>query len=553
MPTPYIAKAGDTLNSIAASQGFKNYKEAGITSVPSGNFDLIRPGDTINFGNSPSTAQTKTLVEPGVYKTPTGYVDNNGKSIPYKPIIQTTTTLDKKDQNIGIKIDALGNPQGNTGTYSPATNGSPTNPNTEKPVSYKTASGVAVSETPVEGSYTYKTPTTLQAGEKVGYGMDGKRYIIGKDGTVKNDAFADQEYQANEKEITKERERTALFDSLKSNLDTAHATLLDSIKNTFAIRRSKMEDINTRYNALKTNEGFSSNQARYMSDVNNGVLRDTEEKGEMRLMEIDAQEKELIAQAVQAKSTKDFELATKRMNELDALAKEKADTIQAVYKAAVDFNKALDEQAKELRLKEKEQFDQGTKVLTASAPALLKGYDSLKSQDEKIAFLQNYAKRLGVPTEMLLGTIEDERGKSSKESAEIARIEAQTGASERSNRPKASTTVDEFGNETATLDEKMSPEEQVRVQKEQDFFGTVDKMVASAFKNKAGVPVVTDKGYITHEAFKDLWGTAQKQGISRDAFLTRLQAKINLSTFSGAKKGYGLTDAEYTKLKKSNN
>lgn len=50
MAEQYDVKAGDTLNSIAKKYGFSNYKEAGINSVPSGNFDLIRVGDKINIG-----------------------------------------------------------------------------------------------------------------------------------------------------------------------------------------------------------------------------------------------------------------------------------------------------------------------------------------------------------------------------------------------------------------------------------------------------------------------------------------------------------------------
>lgn len=47
--TNYTVKQGDTLNSISQAAGFTNYKDAGITSVPSGNFDLIRPGEVISL------------------------------------------------------------------------------------------------------------------------------------------------------------------------------------------------------------------------------------------------------------------------------------------------------------------------------------------------------------------------------------------------------------------------------------------------------------------------------------------------------------------------
>lgn len=59
MAIKYVVKQGDTLNDIAKGYGYKNYKDAGISSVPSGNFDLIRPGEEINIGNyDPTKAST---------------------------------------------------------------------------------------------------------------------------------------------------------------------------------------------------------------------------------------------------------------------------------------------------------------------------------------------------------------------------------------------------------------------------------------------------------------------------------------------------------------
>jgi cytochrome c-type protein NapB len=48
----YIVKSGDTLNEIVHNLGFKSKKDAGITSVPSGNFDLLRVGDVIKYKDS---------------------------------------------------------------------------------------------------------------------------------------------------------------------------------------------------------------------------------------------------------------------------------------------------------------------------------------------------------------------------------------------------------------------------------------------------------------------------------------------------------------------
>lgn len=58
MATKYVVKPGDTLNSIAQRAGFKDYKAAGISSVPSGNFDLIRPGEEITMNGSSNQVST---------------------------------------------------------------------------------------------------------------------------------------------------------------------------------------------------------------------------------------------------------------------------------------------------------------------------------------------------------------------------------------------------------------------------------------------------------------------------------------------------------------
>lgn len=65
----YTVKAGDTLNSIAQAQGYANYREAGITSVPSGNFNLIRPGDVITIGGKATTPTSATVTSDEITET----------------------------------------------------------------------------------------------------------------------------------------------------------------------------------------------------------------------------------------------------------------------------------------------------------------------------------------------------------------------------------------------------------------------------------------------------------------------------------------------------
>ncbi len=66
MAYKYTVKEGDTLNSIAQQHGFSNYQSAGVSSVPSGNFNLIRPGETVEMANYtgavPTIGQTPVVI-----------------------------------------------------------------------------------------------------------------------------------------------------------------------------------------------------------------------------------------------------------------------------------------------------------------------------------------------------------------------------------------------------------------------------------------------------------------------------------------------------------
>lgn len=125
MAFKYKVQSGDTLNSISASHGFSNYKDAGISSVPSGNFDLVRPGDEIDLANyDPSKVKPIGVTSPvisskdvaGEFNTNSAKVDSLTKppatgvdtkpTDTTKPVVDPLKTSDpsKKDATTGDAI-----------------------------------------------------------------------------------------------------------------------------------------------------------------------------------------------------------------------------------------------------------------------------------------------------------------------------------------------------------------------------------------------------------------------------------------------------------------
>ena len=529
-------------------------KSLGQDSSFSARAKLAAEKGILNYtGSAAQNTELLSMVEPGVYKAPSGsgYVDSKGLSLAgYNPVMQTTSAQTRNDNTLIQKADAVTGQQGAQGQNTQVTSGqantvvsTPGQGTSGSQQTFTAPDGTTVvSLKPQTGAFSYKTPATLEAGQKIGYGSDGKRYIINKDGTTQNDVFADQEYETNKAYIAKEAQREREWADIQARADASHAALLEATKQQYAVRRQKMEDINRRYLGLQTEVGFEGNQARFMADVNNGVLADNETKGQLRLSEIDAEEKMLIAQIQQAKTSKDFEALSKRMADLDALGKEKQNAIQTVYKAAIDFNKAIDEQEKELIAAEKLKFEQGTKSLETSAPALIQAYDALTTKVEKQNYVEEMAKRLGITPEMVLGAIEKQRS----ENANDASLNASRDRSNQPKSKKATTEVDEFGNEVSVT---TTPEEKAAQTGKDDFFKIVDSMISEKYRFGDGVPVVTEKGYLTYKAFRDLADKAVEKGISREEFLKRYASKINRELLTATRSGYGLTDKEYNLVK----
>jgi hypothetical protein len=427
----YYSSKGQALPSVADRTG--DAAKAGITGTYTGTADQNNQLLSYYALQDKNNA-TKTMVEPGIYKSGDSYVNASGQAVNYTPAFQSTTQQNRQDQNNVTMLNGFTNPQqqqqqqpnGQTVQQPVVPGQTPSTP----ALTYKTPDGQGtVSETPVAGGYQYQNPATLQEGQKSGYGTDGKRYIINKDGSVTNDVFADREYQANKDSIDSLNRINTQYDEAKKGLDATHVAILL----------------------------FPGGQARYMADINNGYLQKQEEDNIANLADIDVKYNTLLLQAVQANNKEDFERLDKLNKEIKDTVDQKQTLIQKAYADSVNYTKSLNDQKKAVLDAEKQKYEQGIKTLTTSGPALLGAYDTIKTDKEKQAFLTDYATKLGVEPEMVLGAIEDQRTQSSKDTADLnaknrSNIKT-TGTGSGSGGKKTIQDIDfDFGNEPALDD-----------------------------------------------------------------------------------------------------
>ncbi len=353
-------------------------------------------------------------------------------------IIQSTQSTNAKDTANGSKIDttvtdtygpkpvptygsdvkdAQGNVIGqakydpNTGkplTDPNATNPTPTGapaPTNPNPTGPTTPDGKSLTDT-VPSGFSYNLPPLEDPTKKRMYSPDGHVYTVDAKGVATLDPTGEAEYAKNAEYNTKAAERNAMYDTYKKGLDQAHQALIDSIKVQADQQRIKMEELNKRTLGLKTVQGYRTGSAEYTPEIDTGILKKEEEEGMDRLSAIDANMKIALAQAVAAKSAKDFELLNARLDKIDQLQKAKEDAVQGIYKNYIDNAKMISDKLKETDTIARANRDQALQELTTKAPELVTQYDALKTPAEQKVWIDLVSKKTGLDPELILGEMQ---------------------------------------------------------------------------------------------------------------------------------------------------
>ena len=346
---------GENLNSISQKYGFANYKKAGISSVPSGNFDLIRPGEEITLGNyNPAEVKPFGSTEP--------VVSSNDGAGEYKSL---GTSLDKK-----------------------------LNPDYQ----YKLASGQIVNiGDPNINQDMLKGATYLGGGT----GTDplakkeeaGKGIVAGeKEFTSSGDPLYDEMIKSQETSKASSEQWAADMKSQVASLlprtlallDQQYASSVSNITNTYTKIIEEQKKIN-RVNIDRTTAYGLSSGAQYVPLEFTNAISDQEQKSSNAIAGLENERNDLLAKAKVSRD--EGELTTLREN-MDALNKVEETMRQRTKDLADQVQKRYELTVKVRKEQETKHQENVKKTMDMAKFKYIKDFQAAKDEEEKAKIIR---------------------------------------------------------------------------------------------------------------------------------------------------------------------
>lgn len=336
MPFSYTVKAGDTANAIANRYGFANYKEAGISTPASGNFDLIKEGETLNLGNyNPNNVQ-------GFKSTP--------------PIISSQDNKAEYMQN-STKLDGiLGAFKGITPEVT-----------TEKKTTVTPTKETVTTETDVTGDPLYDR--------------------LSKEAKAKEDAL-------NADALLKKAERESLYQTDLANLDEQTASRINSINLTY----DKLDAQQARINKLNTDRTLAyglANGGQYTPMDFTGAVSTIEQEGADKMAKLNNERNQLINEAKVARNKGASMLLKEKLDQLDKVDTNIRTTLSDVNtrlnSTYTAMRKVIDEQEKKQKAVRLETISK----ISGIAPRYKDDYDKM-TPEQKTKFIEEVALQTGI-------------------------------------------------------------------------------------------------------------------------------------------------------------
>jgi len=382
MPFTYTVQQGDTLNSIAQKHGFSNYKEAGISSVPSNNFDLIRAGEQITLGNyNPNEVKTFGSTPPVISS-----LDNKAEFLNNSDKI---TKIDNAFSGITAenKVNVTGykdNPDGTTTNY----------------LSDGTTSTV---------KYTKNADGTLTANEVQSSG-DPVYDNLQKDIQVKNSQL---ELEQKEKRDNYEN----LYYTTLASLDASTNATINNIMASYDRRIKEQNRIN-QLNVDRTKAYGLANGGQYTPIEFGSAVSKVEQDASDRILSLENERNSLIAQAKTARDNGASQLLRQKLQDLDKVDADIRTQLQNVqaesdkkYQMLRDIRTAEEKKAEERRTK-------AIAKISSLAPMYSAEYEKM-TPEQKDQFIKQIVNQTGLDYSTTYGALEAGMLKTKKDNLDL--------------------------------------------------------------------------------------------------------------------------------------
>jgi len=371
----YKVKKGDTLNKISQNYGFANYKAAGINSVPSGNFDLIREGEEINLGN----------YDPNAIKT----------------LQQGSPVVSSKDNEQQFRDDS------------------------------DKISGI---DTAFSDSVLGKTKTETKTTEQTPFATGEKKDAAGEVQTTGDPLLdklnkweKDQAAQFEVEATTRKKEYENLYTTSLAAVDATTQATIDRINTSYDKRTDEQRRIN-QLNIDRVKAYGLGNGGQYTPIAFRDAISLREQEASDKISELDNQRNSLIAQAKSARDAGASGLLRDKLDDLEKVESSMRAQLEDVEREAESQYKLLRDLRKEEETKHAAQVTKMKERLAALAPQYAGDYEGM-SPEERDAFITKLAQQTGLDYATVYSTLETSIMTATKDKLDIKKKESDIQAS----------------------------------------------------------------------------------------------------------------------------
>lgn len=213
---------------------------------------------------------------------------------------------------------------------------------------------------------------------------------------------AEAKLEAEKLKYTQEAE--TMNAQLISGLKAENALLVQNISDRYTKAIDEVTELNKSVLAGLTQAGIRAGRQRYATEMEIENIAETQKKGQQRIKDLMGERDNLIAQARQAATNKEIELAYNLLEKKRQAEKDMQTAISEEYKNAIELEKLVQSKTKEARETQQFELDYGSKKADLLAPTLL---DYLTGNEESdLALIEKVAEAQDIPVLYLASAID---------------------------------------------------------------------------------------------------------------------------------------------------